>query len=143
MIEFDTAQHARIFMLAGLSHITVQSKTSAERFTYRVRQNYNDGPSHYVELLTGPDNTQCYSYLGCIFDRERYSHGRKSKIDQSSPAAMAFSWIWASLQCDCFHPKFSLWHEGYCVKCKRLLTTPDSIRRGMGPVCYAAIANNA
>lgn len=34
-----------------------------------------------------------------------------------------------------FNTPMKLYHEGVCCRCGRPLTTPESIERGMGPVC--------
>ena len=144
------------FMLAGKAHVTFQSRRTGTRFTYRIElakrrpdpQNYLVVPSfeedatfwkrsrlHFVAVLTGPDNGGSYEYLGCIYDRRAYAHGRKSRIDPSAPSAVAFTWVWSRLTGGEMHPKLGVWHEGRCGRCGRRLTTPRSISIGMGPTC--------
>lgn len=128
------------FLLAGDAHVTFQSRRTGTRFTYRVRlaearsrrPGDDRAPPHFVSVLTGPDE---YSYLGCIFDGLRYSHGVKSRIAKDAPSAVAFDWVWRTLSGGRMHPELGVWHEGRCGKCGRRLTTPESIASGLGPVC--------
>jgi hypothetical protein len=36
---------------------------------------------------------------------------------------------------DTMYPDAEVMHVGKCCKCRRLLTTPESIQRGIGPEC--------
>lgn len=127
------------FMLAGNAHVTFQSRRTGTRFTYKVtaagrREGPTGGPSHFVAVLTGPDD---YSYLGCIYGRKAYAHGRKSRISRDATSAVAFTWVWSKLTAGEMHPELAVYHEGRCGKCGRRLTTPESIATGLGPVCAA------
>ena len=121
------------FLLAGNAHVTFQSKRTGTRFTYRVVGNSkSEGPSHFVHVLTGPDE---YAYLGVIWDSRAYAHGRKSRIFSSAKSNVAFSWCWSRLSAGKMPADLEIWHEGRCGKCGRRLTDPESISSGLGPVC--------
>lgn len=132
--------HTVAFMLAGNAHVTFQSRETGVRFTYRVeagkpRAGMVGTPPHFVSVLTGPDNSTSYAYLGCIYGRRAYAHGRKSKIATDAPSAVAFAWVWRYLSAGKRHPKLAIYHEGRCGKCNRRLTDPTSIEMGLGPKC--------
>jgi hypothetical protein len=122
------------FMLAGDAHVTFQSRKTGTRFTYRITQaSAERRPSlYFVAVLTAPDH---YEYIGCIYERRTYSHGRKSRIDREAPSAVAFAWVWPKLTAGELHPELAVYHEGRCGACGRRLTTPESIASGLGPVC--------
>lgn len=126
------------FMLAGNAYVTFQSARTGTRFTYRVVKSDHTGepndrrPTHFVSVLTGPDN---YEYLGCIYGRTMYSHGRKSRVAVDAPSNVALTWVWRRLSGGSMHPELDVYHEGRCGKCGRRLTTPESIESGLGPVC--------
>jgi len=130
------------FMLAGNAHVTFQSRRTGTRFTYRVRAAHGEGAfrasgvTHFVAILTGPD---FYEYLGFIFDRKMYTHGRKSRIASDAPSAVAFSWVWKHLSGGEMHPELGVWHEGRCGACGRRLTTPKSVEQGLGKICAARL----
>jgi len=135
--------HRKAYVLAGDAKVTIVSKRTGERFTYRVRAKEEIqgtlGASvpkslHFVSVLTGPDNGEDYRFLGTIFDGKVYVHGRKSNIGADAPSAKAFQWAWANLE-GAMAERFELWHSGRCARCHRELTDPESIERGLGPVC--------
>ncbi len=132
----------RDYILAGSSVFTIASKKTGKRFTYRVRQQWEGvhvaKSLHVVGVLVNPDNTQDYQFLGTIFDQERYRHGKKSHLSPDAPSARAFDWFWRHVDhLDdlplAFHKSAS------CCRCGRLLTTPESIKRGIGPECAVKI----
>lgn len=144
--EFHDPARTIEFMLAGDAYVTFQSRKTGTRFTYRVESAHGDGAfrlsraTHFVSVLVGPDNGRNYKYLGTIFDRRTYGHGKKSKIDQLAFSAVAFAWVWRKLTRDEMHPELGVWHEGRCGRCGRRLTTPESVASGLGPTCRGRAA---
>lgn len=123
----------RPYILGGNATITVVSIKSGTRFTYRIRAKEvgEDRKLHFVSVLRGPENTADYAYLGTIFPDGSYHHGKKSKVTADAPSAKAFAWLWTHLDSS----DIEIWHAGRCSRCGRQLTTPESIREGLGPVC--------
>jgi hypothetical protein len=123
----------RDYMLGGHAKVTIVSKRSGARYTYEIkRKELDDGRFlHFVSVLVGPDNSSDYEFLGTIFGGQQFRHGHKSKIAQNAPSASAFAWSWANLDSD----QIEVWHSGSCSRCGRELTDPQSIARGLGPVC--------
>lgn len=129
------------YILGGRATVTVVNPESGNRFTYRVAAKdvgSADAPRtlHFVSVLTGPENTSDYQFLGTIFEGDRFVHGKKSRITPEAPSARAFTWVWNHLESD----RFEIWHEGKCSRCSRALTDPESIERGLGPVCAGRAA---
>lgn len=126
------------FMLAGNAYVTFQSRLTDVRYTYRVVRSDHSGspddrrPTHFVSVLVGPDD---YKYLGAIFQNRAYTQTRGSKISRDAMSAVAFMWVWSKLIAGVNHPQLAVYHEGRCGRCGRRLTTPESIRTGLGPVC--------
>jgi hypothetical protein len=95
---------------------------------------------HFVSVLTGPDNTQDYRYLGFMRRGVYFHGGAKAKISRDAPSAKAFDWFWRivaqgrdpSFACD-------VDHLGACGRCGRPLTVPESIRSGFGPECIGKV----
>lgn len=122
------------FALAGNATFTVTSKKTGTRFTFRIRKPSDESP-HFVSLLNGPDNENSYCFLGTIFNGEKYFHGKKSRVGQDAPSAQAFQWIWRHISDPVLEEKIEVAHAGKCGKCGRLLTDPQSISIGIGPIC--------
>lgn len=131
---------ARDFVLAGNARFTISNPDTGARFTYRVRKGDGDAP-YFVSVLTGPDNDNAFTYLGCIFDGETFRVTARSKIGKGAPSAVAFDWTWPRLgNADALGP-VEIWHEGRCGRCGRALTVPESIASGIGPVCATQAGN--
>jgi hypothetical protein len=135
--QFADAVDALAFMMAGKATVTLVSKKTGNRFTFRVSVS-PDGQCHFVALLSGPDNTNDYQYMGRI-SRQIYFHGRKvarpGDISVGAPSARAFAWTWQQLVRGTLPDSLEIWHEGRCGRCARKLTVPASIERGFGPEC--------
>ena len=122
--------HRKDYVLSGNEVVTLVGKAS--RYTYRVTK-IGKGESratHWVHVLRGMDNTKDFTFLGGITERGFYVSG-KSSIRDEAPCAQAFVWFWENPEDE----RVTVLHAGICGRCGRLLTTPESIRTGLGPVC--------
>lgn len=133
----------RDFILAGNAIFTVSSPELGHR-TYRVcKVEFGDGgdPFWFAKLLSGPDNTRDYSYLG----RVRPETG-KLTTTRKSPEGIESSEAWKYLA----GVLMAVWigedldgievaHAGKCGRCGRLLTDPVSLELGLGPICRGAL----
>lgn len=129
---------ARRYVLAGNATVTVRSRATGKRFTYKVRRPRADSP-HFVRVLNCAENEAPGAFLGTIFDGRTYRHGRRSGISADAPSAKAFAWLWPRLG-EALPASVEVWHEGHCGRCGRLLTVPESIAGGIGPKCLQIIA---
>lgn len=133
------------FLFAGRAKFTLVSSATGARFTYNVRKadtNKEDSP-WFVSVLSGPNNQEDYSYMGCIFPDKpgRVIHTRKSRVGPEAPSAKVFAWYLAKISTGCEHSsKVEFWHSGSCGRCGRELTDPESIETGLGPVCAGKVA---
>lgn len=130
----------REFVFAGNARLTLVSKKTGARFTYRVSAPKEPGKvARFVGVLTGPQNDADYCYLGHYYADDRddgaFRHGVKSKISADAPSAIAWTWFDAHLRSGRIPEALEVWHSGKCGRCNRTLTTPESIARGLGPEC--------
>ena len=136
--RLTTAAAAKAFILGGNAVFTLVSTKTGTRFTYNVRAS-DDGQVHFVSLLTGPDNTSDFRYIGRIANDLRFWCGRRfpkpGDVSASAPSAQAFCFAWEVLYRDRMHQNLEIWHEGRCARCNRRLTVPASIASGFGPEC--------
>lgn len=124
----------RTFALAGKARFTLRSKRTGVRFTFKVTQK-GEGAPHFVSLLTGSNNEADYAFLGTVFEGKTFKLSPKSRIGAGAPSAKAFAWLWLGLGQGVLSEQVEVWHEGRCGRCNRLLTTPESVERGLGPEC--------
>lgn len=129
-------------------------------YTYRIKVKKGDPDSQYpndayfVSLLTGPDNTRDYTYLGMlettrIGDEVGTPSGnvkltRASKFgDDSWPVRIVrkvIARIFANDTQAIEAAGWTLHHEGRCCRCGRALTVPESVESGIGPECASKMA---
>lgn len=108
-------------------------------YTWKVRSKKNL-PYLFVSLLTGPDNTSDYKYLGLLWpETGLVTLTSGSHFDNKSLAVRLLRRIcenlWNGTGYRIDMSGYKLHHEGRCCKCGRLLTVPSSIESGIGPEC--------
>lgn len=146
------------FVLAGRAVFTIQIPNSFREdysekhgtevkphYTYKVSYKAASdrfGEAYFVQLLTGPDNTHSYSYLGMLDKNDgnvRFTAKSCRKEDDicASLIRRIMKKVWAGEVEDIEKVGFELHNEGKCGRCGRPLTTPESCTRGIGPECWS------
>jgi hypothetical protein len=139
------------FILAGNATITLKSLKTGVHFTYKIQEPQKKDPTRpvwFVKLLTGPDNTGDYTYLGMItaspLGGSRIAplqptfRATKATRNPEAPSFKAFAFTFGALATGRGIPAgVEVRHEGRCGRCGRALTVPESIDRGIGPECAA------
>lgn len=115
--------------------ITIRSKATGEHRTVRIKTQSDDSNffpgRRLVELLEGPDNESSYRAFGYLTAGPvgivLWRKHRDSKF---------YRWLALFLlDPDLFLDRVEVNFEGRCRRCNRKLTTPESVRLGIGPVC--------
>jgi hypothetical protein len=125
------------FVTAGKAVFTILNEKTGRRFTYRVKK-HKKSPIYFVSVLSGPDNTSNYSYIGTIFNEEDFRLTRNSKAGPEAPSVIAFTWFMRHIRR--LPPALKVYHENRCARCGRALTTPESVQRGFGPECWQRVS---
>lgn len=127
----------KTFVLGGNATFPLRSKKTGVRFTYRVRSNPT-GDVHFVSVLTSPDS---YSYAGIIrrATLSTYTTTAKSFATREAPSQRAITWFLNLLHENVVSNEIEFFHCGRCCVCGRELTDPESIARGIGPVCVGKL----
>ena len=145
---FNRSEDALKFILGGNAYVTVVSEKTGTRYTFRVSQpkaNKGGDAPHFVGLLTGPDNSADYQYIGFIPAETRESSPRLvagRKGNPNHPAYKALSWVLRALAAaaaDDMPDLLQVHHDGRCGRCGRHLTVPESVETGFGPECVTRI----
>ena len=148
--RFADAHKALAFMSAGKAVVTFVSGKTGTRFSFRIcRPNDEDEHGHkkpdngfrFVSVLTQSDNTdpRAYAYIGFVKPNGVFFYGNKSRIGEKAPSVQAFKWGWQKLQQGILPEALSIFHEGRCGRCARLLTVPASVVSGFGPECAGKV----
>jgi hypothetical protein len=139
MSTFTSAQDVATFARAGRAILTVTSTGTGARYTYKFSAPKDDAasPRRFVSLLTGPDNGDDYSYIGCM-EGTAFRTTKASRLTDAAPPVRAVRYLCERVLS---HPEaplpagIEIRHEGRCGCCGRRLTVPESIDRGIGPEC--------
>lgn len=134
-----TCKQVLEYIHGGKGKITVLSLKSGTHFTYKFFT--GSRPDYlFVSVLNGPDNQSNYAYMGMVTDRG-LKRTAKSRVGEDAPSFKALDWVLKM----CISKNENLFevaqieHSGICGRCGRELTTPESIERGIGPVCAGLI----
>ena len=138
-----TSETLKDFIFAGTAIFTVVNEATNNRFTFRVRKagwGTSDVKSDifYVSVLTGSDNNSCYTFLGSFFGgkNQLYRHSAKSKIGFSAVSNKVIEWFFQHyFKNPNGYKTIKVYHSGKCGKGGKKLTTPESIKSGLGPYC--------
>lgn len=131
------AADALTFAFGGNARFTLVSKKTGDRKTFRIAK-ARDAEMHFASLLTGPDNTSDYTYLGFVKGGSGpLIAGRKG--NPTHPAFVALDWALRRLSVGQMPEHLEFWHEGRCARCARPLTDPASIEAGFGPECITKL----
>lgn len=137
--QIQDAIQVNRFVFAGDSTFTIRSAKTDTSFTFKVSES-EDGRVHFVKVLTGPNNSTDFRYLGLFKGPDFIHDGKwaqraKGGISPDAPSAKAFRFFSECLKKGKFHEALEFYHEGKCGRCNRKLTTPASVLTGIGPEC--------
>ena len=114
--------------------ITVENTVRGTHRTFQIKTQKADAKfapgERILSLLTGPDNTSSYTQIAFVKDDGRVYLWRRYQTEQYERLIRVLQRPnhYRTLGC-VYH------YEGRCRVCNRLLTTPESVQTGIGPVC--------
>jgi Family of unknown function (DUF6011) len=133
------------FVLAGNAIFTLRSLKTGKRFTYKVSKAKpnpsfpNQGPTYFVSLLNGPENTSNYQYMGLMQNFGALAWGvrqtRGSRVSAMADSYKGIVWFLGNVANGKPVSNVEVFHAGKCGRCGRTLTVPESIESGIGPEC--------
>lgn len=131
------------YLLAGKAITTFVSKKTGAHLTFRVTGK-PEADRWEIESLTGPDNTRNFTPIAELRRVDgRFEFHRAPRFQATTnppPSLVAFRWA-AYYLFEVEAPRvpalLEVHHSGRCSRCGRLLSTPESVRRGLGPYCAA------
>lgn len=123
---------------------TIQAPNEGEHRTLSIRtqdKKANFAPGkRVVSLLVGPDNTRSYKAFGFVTDnginvffKMRGTNGKPSEFEWF--AHMLWNLGTEGEASRFYKLGYRLLIEGRCIRCNKVLTEPESIRTGIGPIC--------
>jgi hypothetical protein len=137
--KLDSVEDIKRFVVGGNAIFTLESKKTGRWFTYRIKKSKTiENSPFFVSVLTGCDNESAYTYMGSIFkneDKLKFNLTKNSKIGEDAMSYKAFNVFFNLLLLNKIHEDMGIYHRGLCCVCGRTLTTPESIKNGIGPFC--------
>jgi hypothetical protein len=118
-------------------YVTIENPSTGNHRTFKIwTEKWGDEENRVVALLTGPDrdnpkNWTKFAFVGeggiYVWSRYRSDTGDKTQYQKmadllSRPEAGREAGL-------------NYLFEGRCRRCNRSLTVPESIRKGIGPIC--------
>jgi len=79
-----------------------------------------------------------YTYLGYVKGGQLVRRG-KIKVSPNAPSSKAMAWLWPFVEQAQTPKQAEIWHSDKCARCGRKLTVPESIGRGLGPICAGKV----
>ncbi len=117
---------------------TIESPTGEYR-TFQIRTQPDDAKfapgKRTISLLNGPDNTQSYIGFGWVVGRDIRVWHKKLGTRFEKFALMLMALILHGDESALWTKGYRLHGEGRCCRCNRVLTVPESVKTGIGPVC--------
>lgn len=109
--------------------ITVQNKETGEHRTFLIKtqpEDANFAPGErIVSLLTGPE-----TYTGWGFIKNGIIRIWRKKLTDHHKAYRKLL-----TKPENYDHKYQYLYQGACRRCNRALTNPESIEKGIGPIC--------
>ena len=122
------------FFRAGNAVFTVAGPT--KHYTFKIKK--KEKSPFFVNLLTGPNNVEDFSYIGIYIPNKNHEIRltAKSKFKNDSTPVKTIRWALRMISEKRPIPQgWDIKHEGKCCRCGKRLTTPESIDAGIGPEC--------
>jgi len=142
--KLEKPEDIKRFIFGGRAIMTLESKRTGRWFTYKLKRAKKDDDKSpfFVSVLTGNDNESAYTYMGTIFNNDgklTFVLTKNSKIGKDALSYKAFNFFFNLLLVNRLHEEIDVYHRGICSVCNRSLTTPDSLKKGIGPICSSFI----
>jgi len=127
------------FILAGKAVFTV-SNGKGRHFTFLVQKSKvtvdRPKPYWFVKVLNGADNQHSYAYMGLLNKNTgSVTLTPKSKVGEDALSLKVVEWAFRHIWREREPAEGEILHSNKCGRCGRSLTTPESIKSGIGPEC--------
>jgi hypothetical protein len=129
-----TFDHSKQYVADGW--YSVQGNTSHRTIRLQtVKDDKSNGVKQWLAYLSGSDNTGDYTTIGFVNGNEVTLFNKN--VGKYADIVAAARYVIKNVdRLGEFGKNYAV-RSGNCFACNRLLTTPESVARGLGPVCAA------
>ena len=143
-----TTAQFRNFIFAGRSVFTLENKETGNYITFKVKEvkdrNRKVIPGQFaIQCKALGDKNYGYEFIGFINTLKSEFRPRYQGIKEHV-GFKTFWWILKNFErLEDFESKMAMYHEGACATCGMPLTTPESIEKGIGPICERRVLDKS
>jgi hypothetical protein len=126
-----SGQYLRDFIFAGNALFTVVNEDTKNHVTIKIKK-HKDEEIWFVTTLSGHN----YVNIGTCFSDKKFKVKKDGILNIGDQKIKVFEWLLDTfLNNQDKYPMVKVYHHGKCGSCGKKLTTPNSIKSGIGPVC--------
>ena len=144
----------QMYVFGGKGRFILKSAISGTSYEYRIKQprktimgpGYRPIPNPKFDenvLWITVKADYSFKFLGTILiEDNKYIHSKRSPIDEKTNIVKGIKWLLHQFELETDFPDaMEFYHMGTCGCCARTLTTPGSIKMGIGPICFERYGN--
>lgn len=123
------------FMLSGKAEFTMVSLKTMKHLSFRLIKKTDN----LYWLFTKDGKSMVFAGTLVFKEKENcffFSQGGKGKLSINDTQVKSILWVLNKLVKNIFDIPVEIHHVGKCGCCGRKLTTPESIKLGLGPICF-------
>jgi len=128
--RLKTAESILKYVLGGKATITLVSNVTNKWITYKIGVCNSNSSVHFVWSKTRLG----YRYV-CTIKDGKFIYSNKKSLPRWHIEYKSFVWAWRHFINKSLPHDLVTYHHNTCSKCGRKLTTPKSIKLGIGPEC--------
>lgn len=126
------------YIKGGHGRFTIKSDKTGVHHTYKVTSPKEPDITKpipiWISVMVSPDS---FLFIGTIWKESMtFARSQKTSVPEDSELIKAMHWLMRRVsRHEEFPSQIAFWHEGYCGRCGRVMTNPESLETGMGPTC--------
>ena len=139
------------FMLAGCSEFIMKSGKTGHKLRYKLdkklstQMKNSDGSlgGDYIYWLNTAESNGTFVYAGVLFfdnktKQFKFGKGARGNLNYNDVRVKSILYVLNRLYKGETSVNVEIYHVGKCGRCGKRLTDPESIERGLGPMCAKA-----
>ena len=141
-------EEIQMYLFGGKGRFILKSAATGISYEYRIKQprktifnGYGTIPNPKFDentMWVTVKTDYGFKLIGTLkVEENKYIHSKKSTIDEKDSIVKGIKWLIYQFNLETEFPtEMEFYHMGTCGCCARSLTTPGSIKMGIGPICF-------